>query len=145
MSLFWRILLANAAILVAAVVVLAISPLTVSHPINVVEAFVLVIGLIVLFAVNWWLVSRVMRPLNELRRRVEQIESSDTPPSPWTCGVRESWPRSRPPSMRCSTGWNGSAPTRPGASSRRRRRNGPGSPANCTTRWGRASPRSCCI
>lgn len=77
MSLFWRILLANAAILVAAVVVLAISPLTVSHPINVVEAFVLVIGLIVLFAVNWWLVSRVMRPLNELRRRVEQIESSD--------------------------------------------------------------------
>ena len=58
MSLFWRVFLLNAALLVGAGIVLALSPLTISAPIKVLEEFGLGVAILLLLAVNY----AVLRP-----------------------------------------------------------------------------------
>jgi two-component system, NarL family, sensor histidine kinase UhpB len=77
MSLFAKTYLANAAVLVAAVLVLIATPATVSHPVSAEEAGVLVVGLAALGGVNWWWTARLLRPLSELRRAVERRHIAD--------------------------------------------------------------------
>lgn len=77
MPLFWRSFLANAVTLTVAVLVLALSPATVSHPLSTLEAIVLGTSVVVLSMVNWWLVRRILRPLTRLRTALDSLSSPD--------------------------------------------------------------------
>ena len=66
MSLFWRVFTANAALLVAAALVLGVSPVTVSWPIAVTEAVVLGLGLAGMLAANAVLLRLAFAPLTAL-------------------------------------------------------------------------------
>ena len=66
MSLAWRVLLLNSAILVVAALVLALSPATISTPIEGGELVVLLVGVAVTVAANVLLVRRAFAPLDRL-------------------------------------------------------------------------------
>ncbi|MEO6497090.1 MAG: sensor histidine kinase, partial [Solirubrobacteraceae bacterium] len=65
---------ANAGVLVAAVVFLALSPVTISWPINRDEAVVLVAALLAMLAINLGLMRRALAPLKRLSRALETVE-----------------------------------------------------------------------
>ncbi|MEW1905442.1 sensor histidine kinase [Streptomyces sp. NPDC086147] len=67
MSLYWRLFLLNAVILVAAVLLL-FGPVTVSTPVLVGEAFVLVAGLVAMLVANAFLLRVGLAPLQRLTR-----------------------------------------------------------------------------
>jgi two-component system, NarL family, sensor histidine kinase UhpB len=79
MSLFWRVFTANAALLVAAALVLGVSPVTVSWPIAVTEAVVLGLGLAGMLAVNAVLLRLAFAPLTALAARMPQVDLLDQP------------------------------------------------------------------
>jgi two-component system sensor histidine kinase UhpB len=79
MSLFWRVFTANAALLVAAAVVLGVTPVTVSWPIAVTEAVVLGLGLAGMLAVNAVLLRLAFAPLTALATRMTQVDLLDQP------------------------------------------------------------------
>lgn len=66
MRLSWRVFLANAAVLTAATLVLAISPATVSFPIGAVEAVVLGSGLLLMLAADLVVLRRAFAPFERL-------------------------------------------------------------------------------
>ncbi len=77
MSLFWRVVAINAGGLVAAALVLALSPATISPELAVTEAVVLFAGTLALIAINTVLLRRVFGPLDRLTslmRRVDPME-----------------------------------------------------------------------
>ena len=65
--LFWRLFATNAGVLVLAAAVLALSPATISFPVAVTEAIVLVVGLAVMLSLNFALLRRALSPLDGLR------------------------------------------------------------------------------
>lgn len=73
-SLFTRVFLVNAAVLVAAVLTLVLSPVTVSDPIALEEIFVLVAGLMVLLILNFALFRRTFSPLTRLTALMRTID-----------------------------------------------------------------------
>jgi len=74
MSLLTRILLVNAVVLGAAALVLALSPVTVSDPLALREAVVLVAGLTVLLIVNLVLFRRSFAPLARLTQAMRTVD-----------------------------------------------------------------------
>jgi two-component system sensor histidine kinase UhpB len=74
MSLFWRVFLLNAGLLVAAGVVLAVSPATISTPTKVLEEVVLGVGVILLLAVNYVLLRPAFKPLERLAERMKNVD-----------------------------------------------------------------------
>jgi two-component system sensor histidine kinase UhpB len=74
MSLFWRVFLANAAILVAGILVLAFTPVKVSEHVSVPELIDLLVGLAVMVLVNWVLLRPLFRPLERLSRRMDDVD-----------------------------------------------------------------------
>jgi two-component system, NarL family, sensor histidine kinase UhpB len=66
LPLLWRVFGTNAAVLVLAFLALVFTPVTVSVPPHATELVVLVIGLLVLLAINLLLLRPVMRPIDEL-------------------------------------------------------------------------------
>lgn len=74
MSLLWRVFLANAAILVAGTLVLALAPLTIGANIAVTEALVLAVGLVVMLAANLLLLRPLFGPLRRLALRMEDVD-----------------------------------------------------------------------
>jgi two-component system, NarL family, sensor histidine kinase UhpB len=74
MSLFWRVFLLNAALLVVAGVVLALSPLTISAPIKVLEEVVLGVGILLLLAVNYSMLRPTFKPLERLAERMKNVD-----------------------------------------------------------------------
>jgi two-component system sensor histidine kinase UhpB len=66
MRLFWRVFLANAAVLTVATIVLALSPATVSFPIGPVQALVLGCGLLLMLAVDLLLLRHAFAPFARL-------------------------------------------------------------------------------
>ncbi|HEY1369438.1 MAG TPA: sensor histidine kinase [Gaiellaceae bacterium] len=74
MSLFWRVFLANAAILVAGIVVLAFTPVRVSRHVSAPELIDLLVGLAVMVVVNWVLLRPLFRPLERLSRRMDDVD-----------------------------------------------------------------------
>lgn len=74
MTLFRRVLVVNAALLVAAATALAISPFTISAPIAEVEAVVLTVGLILLLVLNYLILRRAFRPLEQLSERMRSVD-----------------------------------------------------------------------
>jgi two-component system sensor histidine kinase UhpB len=73
-SLFWRVFGINAAVLVAAVVMLAVSPATVSSRINPGEVVVLGVGVALVLAVNLVALRRVFGPLERLTALMRRVD-----------------------------------------------------------------------
>jgi two-component system sensor histidine kinase UhpB len=74
LPLFWRVFAVNASLLTAIAVLLIVSPVTISFPIALTEAIVVVIGLLVTIAVNAVLLWRAFAPLGRLAQRMEMVD-----------------------------------------------------------------------
>jgi two-component system sensor histidine kinase UhpB len=80
MPLLWRVFGTNAIALVLATLALAFLPVTVSVPVELSELVILVVGLVVLLALNFALLRPVFRPLDELvgsMRRHDPLEPGE--------------------------------------------------------------------
>ena len=73
-SLFGRVVAINASVLVAAALVLALSPATVSPTLQVAEAGVLAVGTVLMISVNVVLLRRVFGPLEQLTALMRRID-----------------------------------------------------------------------
>ena len=104
MRLFWRVFLLNAALLVAAGVVLALSPLTISAPVRVIEEVVLVVGVRPAPGLNYAMLRPAFKPLERLAERMRNVDllrpGRRLTPTRLPGGRRASCG----PSTRCSTG-----------------------------------------
>jgi two-component system, NarL family, sensor histidine kinase UhpB len=74
MSLAWRIFLIHAGVLVAAGLVLAISPATVSSPPSTGETLVLGTGIAAVLVVSLFLLRRAMAPLSRLATLMDRVD-----------------------------------------------------------------------
>jgi two-component system, NarL family, sensor histidine kinase UhpB len=73
-SLFWRVFLVNAALLIAGALVLALTPISVSAKIRLFEAIVLAVGVIIMLVANLLLLRPLFAPLERLTRRMEELD-----------------------------------------------------------------------
>jgi two-component system sensor histidine kinase UhpB len=74
LPLFWRVFAVNASLLTAIAVLLIVTPVTISFPIALTEAIVVVAGLLVTLAVNAILLREAFAPLDRLARRMELVD-----------------------------------------------------------------------
>jgi two-component system, NarL family, sensor histidine kinase UhpB len=74
LALFWRVFLVNAALLIAAVSVLALTPISVSADIRLVQAIVLAVGVAIVLVANLILLRPLFAPLERLARRMEDLD-----------------------------------------------------------------------
>ena len=74
MSLFWRVFLINATVLVGATAFLAVSPVTVSDEITVQETIILAVGVVLVLAVNFALLARTFGPLERLASTMSRVD-----------------------------------------------------------------------
>lgn len=74
MSLFRRVVAINAAVLVSAAILLAVSPATVSPTLQLAEAVVLAVGTVLMISVNLLLMWRVFSPLEQLTRLMRRVD-----------------------------------------------------------------------
>jgi two-component system sensor histidine kinase UhpB len=72
--MFWRLFSMNAAVLVTASVVLALTPLTVSFPLVLWEAVILVAGLSAMLVINVLVTRRALVPLSRLSDLMEHVD-----------------------------------------------------------------------
>jgi two-component system sensor histidine kinase UhpB len=77
MSLFWRVVIVNVALLVGAVVVLAISPASVSATPTAAEVEVLVLGTALVIGINVLLLRRIFVPLERLTGTMRRVDPHD--------------------------------------------------------------------
>jgi two-component system, NarL family, sensor histidine kinase UhpB len=73
-SLFWRVLILNAALMSVGAIALAASPVTVSFPATGRQVLVLALGVIALVAANAVLLRVSLRPLRELSALMERVD-----------------------------------------------------------------------
>ena len=69
--MLWRVFAANAAVFAIAFAVLALSPVTISSPIRLVELVILLVGLAVMLLVDLLLLRQVLAPIHRLVRTME--------------------------------------------------------------------------
>lgn len=74
MALYWRVFLVNAALLVAGVLVLALTPVSVSAQIRLAQAVVLAVGVVIMLVANLLLLRPLFAPLERLARRMEDLD-----------------------------------------------------------------------
>ena len=74
MLLFWRLFALNAVVFILGTLALALSPATVSFPVELTEAVVLVVGLTVMLLVNLALVRLTLSPLERLTGLMRRID-----------------------------------------------------------------------
>jgi two-component system sensor histidine kinase UhpB len=74
LSVFWRVLLVDAAVLAVAFTFLAAGPVTVSYPVRAGQLLVLIGGLILMLAVTTILLQRTLRPLETLTQTMREID-----------------------------------------------------------------------
>ena len=74
LPLFWRLFSMNAAVLVVASAVVALTPLTVSSPLLLSEAVIAVAGLAAMLVVNVVLTRRALVPLSRLSDLMEKVD-----------------------------------------------------------------------
>ena len=74
MTLFSRVVAINAAVLVTAAILLAVSPATVSPTLQLAEAVVLAVGTVLMISVNLLLMRRVFGPLEQLTRVMRRVD-----------------------------------------------------------------------
>ena len=96
MSLFWRVVIVNAALVVGAVLVLVVTPASVSAAPTAAELEVLVAGTVLVIALNVLLLRRIFVPLERLTGTMRRVDPHDpgrrrrrsaSPPPRWV-----SWP-----------------------------------------------------
>jgi two-component system, NarL family, sensor histidine kinase UhpB len=73
-GLFWRVFAVNACFLALVAVLLIVTPVTISAPIAVTEAALVVLGLAIALLLNAILLRRVFTPLERLVRRMEVVD-----------------------------------------------------------------------
>ena len=74
LPLYWRVFAVNASLLTLIAVLLIVTPVTISFPIGLTEAIVVVIGLLVTIVVNAVLLRRAFAPLGHLAKRMEMVD-----------------------------------------------------------------------
>jgi two-component system sensor histidine kinase UhpB len=74
LPLFWRVFAVNAGLLTAIAVLLIVTPVTISTPIALAEAVVVIAGLVFTIAVNAALLRRAFAPLADLADRMEMVD-----------------------------------------------------------------------
>jgi two-component system sensor histidine kinase UhpB len=74
LPLFWRVFLANAAVLMVATLLLALAPVTVSVPVSFNELVVLLAGLLALLLLNLVFLRSTLRPLRALTDTMGRVE-----------------------------------------------------------------------
>ena len=74
MALFWRVFFVNSALLIAGVLVLALTPFSVSAHIRLVQALVLAAGVLIMLVANLLLLRPMFAPLERLARRMEELD-----------------------------------------------------------------------
>jgi two-component system sensor histidine kinase UhpB len=73
-SLFWRLAALNMAVLVAAALLLALTPVTVSAPVRAAEVAVLAVGLLVTATASLILLRRALAPLQQLTQTMQSVD-----------------------------------------------------------------------
>jgi two-component system sensor histidine kinase UhpB len=73
-SLFWRVFLVNAALLIAGVLVLALTPISISARIRLIQAVVLAAGVVIVLVANLLLLRPLFAPLERLAQRMEELD-----------------------------------------------------------------------
>jgi two-component system sensor histidine kinase UhpB len=76
-SLLWRLSLIDITLLAVIVLLLILTPITISAPPEPVEVAVLVVGFALIGIANVWLLRRALTPLNQLSRVMESIDPMD--------------------------------------------------------------------
>lgn len=74
MPLLWRVFLINAFVLSLGVAALALTPATISNPVLPSQAAILAMGLVVMLALNFFLLRTYIRPLHELVEVMDQVD-----------------------------------------------------------------------
>jgi two-component system, NarL family, sensor histidine kinase UhpB len=74
LPLFWQVFAPNAAVMIAAVITLTVSPATVSSPPALREIVVITAGLTVMLLLNLVLMRRALAPLEELARVMREVD-----------------------------------------------------------------------
>ncbi|GAB2651739.1 HAMP domain-containing sensor histidine kinase [Kribbella swartbergensis] len=74
MPLYWRVCLINGAVFAVATLALALGPATVSRPVLISEAIVLVVGLTAIVVVNSLMLRTSLAPLDRLVRLMETVD-----------------------------------------------------------------------
>jgi two-component system sensor histidine kinase UhpB len=74
LPLYWRVFAVNASLLTVIAVLLIVTPVTISFPIGLTEAIVVVVGLLVTIVVNAVLLRRAFAPLGLLAKRMEMVD-----------------------------------------------------------------------
>jgi two-component system sensor histidine kinase UhpB len=74
LPLLWRVFAINAALLVVAALLLALTPVTIHASIAVVEAVELAVALVVMLAANFLLLRQTLRPIVSLAGRLQAID-----------------------------------------------------------------------
>jgi two-component system sensor histidine kinase UhpB len=72
--LFWRVFAVNAGLLAVLAILLIVTPVTISAPIKLEQALIVVLGLAITLAANALLLRRVVAPLAQLARRMETVD-----------------------------------------------------------------------
>lgn len=74
LPIFWRVFAVNAALLAGIAVLLIVTPVTISTPIAIAEAAVILAGLAVTLLINVVLLRHAFRPLWRLAQRMEMVD-----------------------------------------------------------------------
>jgi len=74
LPLYWRVFAVNASLLTVIAVLLIVSPVTISFPIALTEAIVVIVGLLVTLAANAFFLRRAFTPLGRLAQRMEMVD-----------------------------------------------------------------------
>jgi two-component system sensor histidine kinase UhpB len=74
LPLYWRVFAVNDSLLTVIAVLLIVTPVTISFPIGLTEAIIVVIGLLVTIVVNAVLLRRAFAPLGHLAKRMEMVD-----------------------------------------------------------------------
>jgi two-component system, NarL family, sensor histidine kinase UhpB len=74
LPLYWRVFAVNAGLLVAIAVLLVVTPVTISEPIALTEAAIVLVGLVITVAANAVLLRRAFAPLGRLAARMEMVD-----------------------------------------------------------------------
>jgi two-component system sensor histidine kinase UhpB len=74
LPLLWRVFAINAALLVAATLLLALTPVTIHARIAIVEGLDLAVGLVVMLAANLLLLRHTLQPIDRLVERMRRID-----------------------------------------------------------------------
>ena len=78
LPLFWRLFLANGAVLALAVLLLAVTPIEISAPLVTVEQLLLlIVGLVVMLGINFVLLRRLLAPLRRLTELMRAIDPDE--------------------------------------------------------------------